>query len=353
MVYEMARESAYKKILFVGDLNEGTRSLMRARTLSALYRHVSFLSSIKVPFIAGIHRPSLISRCMHKIRLPCDEVGINAALLEELQHVDDYKIIWIDKSPMIRPNTLRYIKKKYPDAILVSVSEDDMYARHNRNFFYDSGLKYYDSVLTTKIYNLHELKTLGAKNTSLFLDSYDSTLHRPLEKYLDIKNKEYAVSFVGTYEAERAKTMLWLGSQGIRIHIFGNGWAHLKKAHPFIWVSESAVYGEEYVEIINKTRINLGFLRKINRDQVTSRTMEIVGAGGFLLAERTERHLSLFKEGKEIECFGSDNELLEKIRFYLANEHLLLQIGSRGRDRAIRDGYDMVGQLSRIIDELA
>jgi len=353
MEREMASESPYKKILFVGDMNEGTRSLMRARTLSALCKNVTCLSSIKVPFIAGIHRSSLISRCMHKIRLPCDEVGINPALLEELQHVDDYKIVWIDKSPMIRPNTLRFIKKKYPDTILVSVSEDDMYARHNRNYYYDKGLNYYDYVLTTKIYNLLELKTLGAKNTLLFLDSYDSTLHRPLEKYLDIKNKEYAVSFVGTYETERAKTILWLGSQGIRIHVFGNGWAHLKNAHPFIRVSESAVYGEKYVEIINKTKINLGFLRKINRDQVTSRTMEIVGAGGFLLAERTERHLSLFKEGEEIEYFISDYELLEKIRFYLANEDLILQIGSRGRGRAIRDGYDMEAQLTKIMGQLA
>ena len=51
-----------------------------------------------------------------------------------------------------------------------------MYATHNRSIYYDNSLAVYDIVFSTKIYNLSELKTLGAQSTELFLDSFDEDL---------------------------------------------------------------------------------------------------------------------------------------------------------------------------------
>lgn len=336
-------------ILFIGDLNEGTRSLMRARKLARMASRMTCISNTPVPFLQGVDQPSLYTRILHKLKVPRDESGVNKSLIQSAQVEPAFDIAWVEKSAMLRPETLRIFRQLSPRTILAAVSEDDMYASHNRSLYYDRSLQHYDIVFTTKTYNLEELIRLGARRTCLFLDSFDEDLHRPLQQYAELEQKCINVGFIGTYEKERADTILWLGSQGVKVVVFGNGWSALKGVNGNIKIMDKPIIGDDYVEAINQTRINLGFLRKINRDQVTSRTMEITGCGGFLLAERTSRHMELFEEGKEAEFFADNDELLKKINHYEKSPDMLQEISDRGRERCMMSGYDMTTQLSRML----
>lgn len=343
------RELKDLRVLFVGDLNQGTRSLMRAQKIHSLCGELVTLSNTPVPFIAGINKPNISSRVFNKLRIPLDEAGINKALEDISDSYKNFDIAWIDKSNMLKPETLRKLKKINSKTVLISVSEDDMYALHNRSRYYENCLPLYDLVFTTKTYNIEELMHLGAKRAEYFLDSYDEDFHRPLAEYEDVESKDINVCFIGTYEPERADTISWLGNNGIQIAVYGNGWESLIGSHQNIQIKKCPVYGAEYIRTINRTKINLGFLRKINRDQVTSRSMEITGAGSFLLAERTERHLQLFEEGIEAEFFSSDQELLEKINAYLSKPEEIKRIGQSGRLRCIRSGYGMKGLIASML----
>ena len=338
------------KLLFIGDLNEGTRGFMRAKKLDKLVKTVVMVSNTKVPYIAGIDKPSLIYRIFHKLGIPLDTENLNSKVVKLLDS-NVFDIVWVEKSIMLKPSTLKSIRLKNPLAKIISVSEDDMFASHNRSVYYDKSLPIYDIVFTTKVYNLIELKTLGAQSTELFLDSFDENLHRPLSKYSDIKTKKHDVCFVGTFERERAETMIWLSSKGVKVTIFGNGWSGLKDRYANLIIKDKPVYGEKYVEVINNSKINLGFLRKINRDEVTSRTMEINACESFLIAERTSRHTELFIEGKEAEFFSTNKELYEKIQHYLTHDNLISEMSSRGRARCIRSRYDMTNQVSIILSK--
>jgi spore maturation protein CgeB len=59
--------------------------------------------------------------------------------------------------------------------------------------------------------------------------------------------------------------------------------------------------------------------------------------------------LSLFKEGVEAEYFDSDEELQDKIRFYLAHDSAREKIAAAGRERCIRSGYHARSQLEKVM----
>jgi hypothetical protein len=163
------------------------------------------------------------------------------------------------------------------------------------------------------------------------------------------------VGFVGTFEAARARSMQYLASHGFPVRIWGGGWNEHLRSYPGLRIAGRGVFGDDYAKAICSFDVNLCFLRKLNRDQQTSRSIEIPACGAFMLAERTDEHLRLFEEGKEAEFFGSDAELLEKARYYLAHADERERIAQAGRERCLRSGYsnhDRLRQMLAVVEEI-
>jgi spore maturation protein CgeB len=75
--------------------------------------------------------------------------------------------------------------------------------------------------------------------------------------------------------------------------------------------------------------------------------------GTFLLAERTGMHQQLFDEGTEAEFFSSDEEMVDKTRFYLQHDEARQQIAAAGRARCERSGYSSVELLRKIVETVS
>ena len=332
-------------MVFVGDLNIGTRTRMRARILAELFPNFKSFSNVAIPFIAGVNRPSLLERVSNKLRRPHDSNGVNKALKK-------FEIIWIEKSTMMRASTLRHLKRVNPSCVLVSVSEDDMIAKHNYSAYYAECLPLYDIVFTTKTYNIEELKDAGAQKVLFFQDSFAEDTHFPLTDHDKVEAKIFPVSFVGTFESERAESVLYLANHGVQVHIFGNGWDAMAGRNDNLIIYGRPVYADEYRLVINQSLINLGFLRKINRDVVTNRSIEIPACGAFMLAERTDRHLSLFQEGTEAEFFSSNKELLNKVQGYLSDPQKAITAGRNAYKRCNKSKYDMRSGVQKMLHQI-
>lgn len=342
------------KILYVAELLHGSRGLQRVRALQDLGHEVRVISTALLD--RELHQKgSVLERIFWKIKLPLDVTQANRKILEEIKKSSP-QLLWVEKGSVIWPKTLRLIRKISPSIVMVSFSEDDMYAFHNRTFYYTWGLKEYDYVITTKSYNCHpdELPRLGAKKVIFVDKAYDIYKHRPMELTPEALQAYGAgVGFIGSYENERASVMLYLAQEGVKVRIWGaGGWDNLVGVHPNLMVENRPIYDDEYAKGICATKINLGFLRKINRDLQTDRTMEIPACGGFMLAERTAEHLRLFKEGVEAEYFESREEALQKVRYYLENDAARRQIAQAGRERCQNSGYSHHQRLKVLIDQI-
>lgn len=336
------------KILFVAELSNASRAKQRLLALQDLGHQVMPVSTI----LTEDHRPSINERLRWKLGYPIDLVNLNHQL-PQLAEEFLPDLIWIEKVLTLYPATYLKLRQALPHTQIIFYSEDDIFMGHNRSVYLKRSLSLFDLVITTKPRNLEELPKLGANSVFCIYQAYDRHLHRPVDLSSPEQQKWGAdVSFIGTFERDRAETMLQLAQQGIKVKIWGTGWQKWHKAHPNLEIQYQPIYGIEFVKAICATKINLNFLRKANRDRHTSRSLEIPACGGFMLAERTDEHQALFLEGQEAEFFASTPELLAKTKYYLAHESLRQAIATAGRTRCLTSGYSHHDRLKTILEQL-
>ena len=216
-----------------------------------------------------------------------------------------------------------------------------------------NGLNLYDHIFTTKSYNLTELNSLGAKKVHFLYQAYSNIYHIPCKQCENSKYK-FDVLFIGTAEKERIDSLNYLAQNGIKINIYGGGWNKVNKTtlHHNLVINEYDLIGSDYADAISCSKISLCFLRKINRDLHTSRSIEIPACKGFMIAERTNEHLDLFEENKEAVYFSNDCELLEKVKYYLENEKERLSISNNGYNKCVKKDYSYDNMVKKILGKI-
>jgi spore maturation protein CgeB len=238
---------------------------------------------------------------------------------------------------------------------IVGYSPDDMYGTHNQSAYFLRGLPLYDTFITTKSFNVDELRRLGARNVLFIGNGFDPDTHKPMHVTPEDRcTFGGAVGFIGAWEKERGSQMLSLAKAGVGVRVWGwqppKGLFQVKHAN--LVVEGRPLWGSDYVKAICGFDINLGFLRKQNRDLETTRSIEIPACGAFMLAERTKEHLILFEEGKEAEFFGSTEELISKCKFYLVHEEIRKKIAAAGRIRCLKSGYSNRDRIDAILRQI-
>jgi len=303
------------KILYVAEAIEGSRALQRFNALKRLYPNAElFLYENNQHGING--GGSLAFKIAYKLRRPLEFNEVNQRLITTFSKLKP-EIIFFEKCLALRPETYAYSRNM--GSINIAIYEDDICLQHNSSVYLDRSFKYFDYVFTTKEKNVgRELRDRGVNKSFLVEPSFCDHVFPPEHRNQTSRPSQYDVSFIGTYESERADYILNLLKNGVAVHIWGNGWSKMK--HPKLSL-HPALYEEDYREIISKSKINLCFLRKKNRDSITSRSIEIPASGGFMAAEDTERHRTLFSNDS-VAFFTSKEQLLSQIKYYLKNDEL-------------------------------
>jgi hypothetical protein len=343
------------RIIYVGPLYDGGTCLQRMNALKGAGNEI--LPVDTEPRAVQDKQSNFVYRVKRKLFGPTDLAGANNSICKLLKEYPA-DILWLDKALTIKRETLEIVREISIKTIIIGYAPDDMAGKHNQSHTFLKALPLYHVYFTTKSFGVKELEVLGVKKAVFVGNGYDPSVHRRMD--LSIKEKEQygaPVGFIGDYENERAQSMSYLAQCGISVRIWGQNWNKIKRklTHSNMKIEGKSLWGEEYTKALCSFDINLGFLRKINRDLQTQRSVEIPACGGFMLMERTLEHLALFEEGREAEYFSSKEELLEKVKYYLSHEDERKSIAQAGRERCLKSGYSNLNRISfmlKIIEEL-
>jgi len=175
-------------------------------------------------------------------------------------------------------------------------------------------------------------------------NAFDPELHRPMSREeVGEEYERFDLVFIGTFEEDRFRYIRMLAEAGRTVAVYGNparrfsrGWEMTR--HERITVGPPAL-GGDYSRVMHHGKIALCFLRKMNRDRITTRSIEIPAMRRAMVAEKTDEHDSHFADGSEYFGFRDETELLDKVRALLADDGLRLKIAESGRARCFASGY--------------
>jgi len=185
----------------------------------------------------------------------------------------------------------------------------------------------------------------------------------------------YDVTFVGQPHGDRRRWIDALREAGINVQTWGSGW------------ESGRLTQEQMIDVFSTSRINLnlsnssstgierpaGIAHRLSGrvarmlppavkgtlkqwglrspkpvtsapaagpplpEQIKGRNFELPGCGGSTLTGQAEDLESYYEEGREIVCFETIPELIEKIRYYLSHESERSAIAEAGYQRTLRE----------------
>lgn len=167
-------------------------------------------------------------------------------------------------------------------------------------------------------HHLHFFREAGLKNVFWMPGSFSIQAYQPKVA----SEKIYDVLFCGANSPElhprRAKLLGFLQDAGVNVTVTRKSYTESLEAY---------------------TAAHIVFNCSLNGD-LNRRVFETLMAGGFLVTDRLAPEsglFQLFREGEHLECYGSEQELLEKVEYYLAHRDQAARIARQGQEHFLQN----------------
>ncbi|MBT9148325.1 MAG: Spore protein YkvP [Syntrophomonadaceae bacterium] len=258
---------------------------------------------------------------------------------------------------------LSLVKECRPDLVMFSLYTDqfipevvDELREYTKTlcFFHDDGWRVefsrfwarrFDWFTTPDSHRVQEYRHSGYNNAVYFPYACNPAIYKKLEL-----PQKYDVSFIGGAHPYRKWFIKKLKKAGINVYAAGSGWParHLTQ--------------DEMVRVINQSKINLNLsnskswdLRYLlslisspkglyiwlrspkNVEQMKARPFEINGCGGFQLSYYVDGLEHCYEIGQEIVVYLDVDDLIRKVKYYLAHDDEREAIANRGYQRTLAE----------------
>lgn len=89
----------------------------------------------------------------------------------------------------------------------------------------------------------------------------------------------------------------------------------------------------EMPHIFKKSKINLNITIRPIQTGLSQRIWDILGCNGFLLTNYQEEIPEYFEIGRDLDCYESVSDCIEKVRYYLTHEDIRLEMAANGYEK--------------------
>ena len=228
---------------------------------------------------------------------------------------------------------------------------------------FNSFSKYWAPLLNWSVTTDHKAvekyQNIGCHNVIQSQWGFNHHLYKPVAI-----SRDYAVTFVGQVHSNRKRFINKITNAGINVECWGRGWRN------------GRLNQDEMIALYSRSKINLNFTEsssglrlksiakalltrradnnyRVNspsevsahlttlfgdrRQQIKGRNFEIPGSGGFLLSQHADKIEEYFVPDREIAIFSSEDELFEKIQYFLNHDSERESIRLAGHERAIKE----------------
>jgi spore maturation protein CgeB len=289
------------------------------------------------------------TRVLHYRRHPVYRSDLNDELLTRARAFKPDLIVVL-MGFHIEPDVLAAIRAE-TGAIIANYATDDPFNRRTGTPELIRAIPLYDLYASTKRAIIPDVTRAGARHVRYVRFGYKSSVHFFDPPVTTNERERFAadVAFVGEGDADRLPFIRALSKAipNLNLGLYGGLWNQHNHLHRYF---RGAVRGRDFRMALSGAKIVVNLVRRENRDDHVMRTFEGPACGAFMLNERTEAHLELFGEGREAAYFESTEELIDKVRHYLAHDSERERIRQAGHTRTVTGGHSYRHRLIEILE---
>lgn len=200
----------------------------------------------------------------------------------------------------------------------------------------------FDYFSTPDLHGEIKYREIGLPNAIYFPFGCNEQIFRKLDL-----SKKYDVSFVGGWHPYRQWLIERIQKAGVSVEVRGYGWPNgeidqegmvklFNESRINLNLSNSASWDARY--LVSSFRALINRLRsKKNIEQMKARIFEVNGCGAFQLSYYVEGLAHCYNIDQEIGVYADADDLIDKVKFYLAHDELRESLAIAGYHRTLED----------------
>lgn len=335
-----------KTLLYVGGLNSGSTADRRTHLFEAAGWSVIRIDTGKI-----YDRHSLFSAKLanHLGAGPVVE-EVQSAIASVTPNLPAGSVAFFDKPINVRPRTIQSLRQRA--VTTVSYMPDDPFGPRGDGIWrlFRACLPLFDLHIVPRQVSVDDFKTAGAREVEKISFSFDPRTQFPPAEPTNLAGKKFR--YIGAAYEQRPRFLMdlhqRLADAGVGLAVTGSDWSRPRTRHYARYFQAGPnVWEADYREAIWDSMGCLGFVTRLNRDELSHKAIEIAACGRAPIIEPVSYHAKLFQDGESAIFFENLDQCAEKLIHYAARPEALAAIGAAAarRVRAVDHSEERVIQL--------